>query len=69
VTATASTFRLVSACGDTLGSIESSEQHWQPGDELHANGLGYRVTAVISLERLAEFVDEPGNGLLEVEPL
>jgi hypothetical protein len=68
MTATAFTFRLV-PCGDTLGSIETFGQTWEPGDELHTNGLGYRVTAVISLERMAEFVDGPVYGVLEVEPL
>jgi hypothetical protein len=29
----------------------------------------YRVTAVVPVERVAEFVDAPTNGVLEVEPL
>jgi hypothetical protein len=28
-----------------------------------------RITAVIPLARLEEFVDNPSNGVLEVEPL
>ena len=31
-------FKLVSSDGDSLGSIETSEQNWQAGDELRAHG-------------------------------
>jgi hypothetical protein len=61
---------LVSPDGDNLGSIESNEGTWQPGDELRAHGnVRYRVTAVTPHERISEFVDEPMNGVLEVEPI
>jgi hypothetical protein len=33
------------------------------------DGVGYWVRSVIPLERIAEFIDAPANGLLEVEPL
>jgi hypothetical protein len=66
---TAFTFRLVSPCGDTLGSIESAEPRFAPGDTVVLDGVGYWVRSVIPLERMAEFVDAPMNGLLEVEPL
>lgn len=62
-------FVLVTTCGDTLGTVESRECHYQAGDAVHLDGIGYRVTAVIPLERMAEFVDEPMNGVLEVVPL
>jgi hypothetical protein len=61
-------FELVSSDGDTVGSIETNEGNWQPGDAVYAHGgRRYRVTAVIPLERVAEFVDEPLYGVLEVE--
>ena len=63
-------FELVSSDGDSLGSIESSDLNLQPGDELLSSwNLPYRIVSVIPLERIAEFVDEPVNGVLEVEPL
>jgi hypothetical protein len=63
-------FELVSPEGDSVGSIETKEQNRQPGDEVRAHGnVRYRITAVTPLERIAEFVDEPANGVLEVEPL
>jgi hypothetical protein len=40
------------------------------GSELHPDGNPrYRVTGVIPLGRIAKCVDEPSNGVLEVEPL
>jgi hypothetical protein len=69
MTATAFTFGLVSPCGDTLGSIETSDRNRQPGDTVVLDGAGYWVRSVIPLERIAEFMDEPTNGLLKVEPL
>jgi hypothetical protein len=63
-------FELVSRDGDSIGSFESAEQNWQPGDDLLAHGnVRYRVVSVVPLERIAEFVDEPMNGVLEVEPI
>jgi hypothetical protein len=34
-----------------------------------AGNRRYRVTATLPVERMAEFVDEPLYGVLEVEPL
>ncbi len=63
-------FELVSSDGDSLGSIESSDLNLEPGDELLSSwNLLYRIVSVIPLERIAEFVDEPVNRVLEVEPL
>ena len=63
-------FRLVSAGGDTLGSLESAVPDWQAGDTVAvADDVQYRVRSVIPLERIAEFVDDPLHGVLEVEPL
>jgi len=36
---------------------------------LRKGGRRYRFTAVVPLGRIAEFVDDPENGVLEVEPL
>jgi hypothetical protein len=69
VTATVYTFRLVSSCGETLGSIMSVDPCFEPGDTVVLEGVGYWVRSVISLGRMAEFVDAPANGLLEVEPI
>ena len=56
--------------GDDAGTFESSRYDWQAGDELRAAGnIRYRVTAVIPHELVAEFVDSPLTGLLEVERL
>jgi hypothetical protein len=63
-------FELVSQDGDSVGSIKTNEANWQPGDTVYAHGgRPYRVTAVVPIERIAEFVDEPLNGVLEVEQL
>jgi hypothetical protein len=66
-------FELVSPDGETLGSIETSEANWQAGDEPIGHGnTHYRITAVIPLELVQEFVEPGGDelsGVLEVEPL
>jgi len=63
-------YELKTADGDDAGSFESSRCDWQAGDELRAAGnIRYRVTAVIPHELVAEFVDSPLTGLLEVERL
>jgi hypothetical protein len=62
-------FRLVSPDGDTLGTVESAVPRWQTGDTVTAGGVRYRVRSVIPIEVIAQFVDEPLNGVLEVEPL
>jgi hypothetical protein len=44
--------------------------NWQPGDTVIGSGnRRFRVTAVVPVERIAEFVDEPAYGVLVVEPL
>ena len=63
-------FELVSSDGDNLGSIETSEANWCAGDEVIGHGnTHYWVVSVIPLARIAEYVDDPLNGVLEVEPL
>jgi hypothetical protein len=55
--------------GDDAGSFESSRCDWQTGDELIASGnRRMRVAAVIPQERVAEFIDSPLAGILQVEP-
>jgi hypothetical protein len=63
-------FELVSSDGDNLGSIETAQANWQAGDELIGHGnTHYRVVSVIPLARIAEYVDDPIYGALEVELL
>ena len=63
-------FELVSSGGDSLGSVETTELNWRAGDTLIAHGnVHYRIVSVIPLARIAEYVDDPLNGVLEVEPL
>jgi hypothetical protein len=62
-------FRVVTACGDTVGTVESEDSDVQAGDTLVLDGIGYRVRSVITVERIAKFVDAPHHGVLEVEPL
>ena len=50
------------------GSYETGRCDWQTGDELRAAGnVRYRVTAVIPEDLVAEFIDKPLAGILEVE--
>jgi hypothetical protein len=63
-------FELRLADGDDAGNLETSEANWRVGDVVVAHGnKRYRVTAVVPVERIAEFVDAPMNGVLEVQPL
>lgn len=63
-------YELRLADGDDAGTIETGGCDWQPGDTLIADGnRRYKITAVIPVERIAEFVDGALNGVLEVEPL
>jgi hypothetical protein len=63
-------FELRLADGDDAGTFETSSSDWKVDDTLIADGnRRYRVTAVVPVERLAEFVDGVENGVLEVEPL
>jgi hypothetical protein len=53
-------FELRLADGDDAGSFETSEARWQVGDSVIAYGnKRFRVTAVLPIERIAEFVDGP----------
>jgi hypothetical protein len=53
----------------TPAHSRAHRRHGSPGDTLIADGnRRYRVTAVIPLPRLEEFVDGARNGVLEVEP-
>jgi hypothetical protein len=62
-------FELRLADGDDAGTFETSTSAWHVGDMLIADGnRRYRVTAVIPLERLEEFVDGARNSVLEVAP-
>jgi hypothetical protein len=63
-------FELRLADGDDAGTFQTSASDWKVGDTLIADGnRHYRVTAVILLEKIAEFVDGASNGVLEVEPV
>ena len=54
----------------SAASKRPSSGGWQAGDEVIAHGnQWFRVVSLIPVERMAEFVDEPVGGLLEVEPL
>jgi hypothetical protein len=58
------------ADGDDAGTFETSSSDWKVGDTVIADGnRRYKVTAVVPLEKIAEFVDGALNGVLEVEPL
>jgi hypothetical protein len=63
-------FELRLADGDDAGSLETNEGNWQPGDIVIAHGNRHlRVTAVVPVERIGEFVDGPECSVLEVESL
>ena len=50
--------------------FESARPNWDIGDPaILAGNRHFRVTATIPVERIAEFVDGPLNGVFEVEPL
>ncbi len=62
-------YQLRDPMGDDLGDAEYG---YQPvvGDTIHiAGNQRMRVRAVMPGERLAEFVDRPIYGLLEIEPI
>jgi hypothetical protein len=62
-------YELKTTDGDDAGTFESSRCDWKAGDDLIASGNRHmRVTAVIPQELVAEFVDRPLAGILEVEP-
>jgi hypothetical protein len=57
------------ADGDDAGEAEFGYQP-QAGDEVRIDGNRLvRVRAVVPVEKVAEFVDRPRYGLLEVEPV
>jgi hypothetical protein len=63
-------FELISPDRDNLGGFESAVPNWQLGETLIAAGnVTYKVVSVIPLERISEFVDEPLNGVIAVEPV
>lgn len=63
-------FELKTVDGDDAGSFETAVPNWQTGDMLIASGnVRYRVVSVIPAEKVAEFVDGPCVGVIEVEPL
>jgi hypothetical protein len=64
-------YELKTPDGDDAGTFTTSECRWQVGDEFIGQGnTHWRVTAVVSGERIGEFVDgRQVDGLLEVEPL
>ena len=50
-------YELRTGDGDDAGTFESSISNWQPGDEFHGAGnVRYRITAVIPLRLIDEFV-------------
>jgi hypothetical protein len=62
-------FELRLADGDA-GTFNTSVSNWQAGDTLIVDGnRRFRVTAVIPLPVLEEFVDGAVNGMLEAEPV
>jgi hypothetical protein len=62
-------FAVVSRDGDVFETFEGSRPDWGVGDQvILAGNRQFRVTATIPVERVAEFVDEPLYGVLEVEP-
>ncbi len=63
-------FELRLADGDDAGTLETAEPGWRVGDTLIADGnRRYRITRVVSLELVREFVGGALNGFLEVEPI
>jgi hypothetical protein len=63
-------YELKTADGDDAGTFESERCDWQPGDELIGHGNArWGITAVVPLEQIAEFIDRPLAGILEVEQL
>jgi hypothetical protein len=63
------TYELRLEDGEDAGMIASNAAH-QAGDTVIAHGnRRYTVTAVVPVERVAEFIDGPTRGILEVAPL
>ncbi len=63
-------FELRFADGGDVGSFETAEPGWTVGDTLVADGSRhYRITKIVPLELVQEFVDGGLHGVLEVEPL
>jgi hypothetical protein len=63
-------FELKTVDGDDAGSFETAAPNWQTGDTLIASGNArFRVVSAVPAEKVAEFVDGPCVGIIEVEPL
>jgi hypothetical protein len=63
-------FELVSPAGASVGSFETAVPDWNTGDIVFISPQEqYRVISVVPLTQIAEFVDDPISGVLEVEPL
>ncbi len=63
-------FELRLAHGDDAGTFETTMPDWAVGDTLVADGnRRYRITKVVPLELVQEFVDGALNGFLVVEPI
>jgi hypothetical protein len=61
---------LASAKPADAGPFETAVPNWQTGDTLIAAGnVWWRVVSVIPAEKVAEFIDGPNVGIIEVEPL
>jgi hypothetical protein len=61
-------FAVVSRDGDVFETFESAVPNWDVGETVILSGnRRFRVTAKISVERMAGFVDEPLYGVLGVE--
>jgi hypothetical protein len=62
-------FRLVSSNGDTLGTVETVDPDFQVGDTVVLDGVGYSVRLVIPIDRIAQFIEAPLHGVLQVDPI
>jgi hypothetical protein len=64
------TYQLKLADGTDVDTVKTSEANWRVGGEVRAEGnVRYRITAILPVERIAEFVDGATDMLLEVDPL
>jgi hypothetical protein len=62
-------YQLRLADGEDVGTIGTNRAH-EAGNTVIAHGnRRYRVTAVVPIEHVADFIDGPTRGILEVQPL
>lgn len=62
-------YELRLADGDDAGTYETNLSDWQVGSEFIGHGnIHYRITAMIPLPLIEEFVDGPPAEIWEVEP-